>query len=136
MDMLVGLYPWIKPAHVALVTVSGSLFAVRGLGVLARQVWPLQRGWRRLSVGIDTALLVAGVLLWLALGLHPARDSWLGTKLALLLVYIVLGSLALRRARTRRARVVCFLAACTVFLFMVSVAVSHHPMGALRLSGP
>ena len=105
MNSLASLYPWIKPAHVGLVTLSGTLFAVRGLAVLAQQPWPMRRAWRLLSYGIDTLLLTAGVLLWATLQLNPVHDSWLGAKLLLLLVYIVLGSLAL----------------------------SHHPLGALRL---
>lgn len=132
MQALASFYPWLKPAHVGLVAMSGTLFAVRGLAVLARQRWPMRRGWRLLSVGIDTLLLTAGVLLWTLLQLNPAHDAWLGTKLALLLVYIVLGSLALKRGRTPRTRALAFAAACAVFLFMATVAVGHHPLGLLR----
>lgn len=132
MDSLASLYPWIKPAHVGLVGLSGALFALRGLGVLARQHWPLQRGWRLLSVAIDTLLLTAGALLWATLQLNPLHDTWLGTKLLLLLAYIALGSLALKRGRTPRVRALAFTAACAVYLFMATVAVCHHPLGALR----
>jgi len=125
-------YPPILLAHVTLVVASGALFAWRGAGVLADRCWPLQPGWRVVAVVIDTALLVAGVLLWALLGLHPLRDPWLGTKLTLLLLYIALGTLALRRARTHRARALAFAAAMTCYAFMVSVAITHHPLGALR----
>lgn len=132
MEMLATLYPWIKPAHVGLVTLSGALFAVRGLAVLTRQAWPMQRGWRLLSVGIDTLLLTAGMLLWATLQLNPVHDAWLGTKLLCLLLYIVLGSVALKRGRTPRARAGAFAAAVAVYLFMASVARGHHPLGALH----
>ena len=129
---LAEFYPGIKAMHVTLVATSGLLFAARGIGVLAGQAWPLRTWLRLMSVAIDTALLAAGIALWQLLGLHSVRDAWLGTKLLLLAAYIVLGTLALRRARTRGGRAAAFTAALACYLFMVSVAVTRHPLGALR----
>ena len=53
-------YPLIKQAHVTLVGLSGTLFAVRGAAVLARAHWPMQALARWSSVIIDTLLLSAG----------------------------------------------------------------------------
>jgi len=86
---------------------------------------------RYLSYLIDTVLLVAAVMLAVALHLRPGNAPWLMVKIVLLPVYIVLGSLALKRAKTRRGRVLSFIAAITVFLFIVSVARHHDPLGAL-----
>jgi uncharacterized membrane protein SirB2 len=130
--MLAEFYPLIKTVHIALVAASGLLFALRGAAVLAGQAWPLRPWLRALSVAIDTALLTAGVTLWALLSLQPIRDAWLGTKLLLLLLYIVLGTLALKRARTPRGRALAFTAALACYLFMVSVALAHHPLGLLR----
>jgi uncharacterized membrane protein SirB2 len=55
--------------------------------------------------------------------------GWLTAKVLLLVVYIVLGTFALRRARTKRTRAWCFFAAVAVFLFIVSIARAHHPGG-------
>lgn len=128
------LYLAIKHAHIALVGLSGALFAARGLGVLAGAAWPMTAWARRLSVAIDVLLLAAGITLWSLLGLNPARDHWLGTKLALLLLYIVLGSLALKRGRTRTHKALFLLPALAVFGFMVTVARGHHPLGLLALA--
>ena len=130
--MLAEYYPHIKMAHVALVSASGLLFALRGAAVLAGHAWPLRVALRVTSVAIDSALLAAGVALWSLLALQPLRDPWLGTKLLLLLFYIVLGSLALKRARTQRGRAWAYVAALTCYLSMVSVALAHHSLGALR----
>jgi uncharacterized membrane protein SirB2 len=130
--VLAEFYPHIKTAHVALVAASGLLFALRGAAVLAGHAWPLRAALRLSSVAIDSALLVAGVVLWSLLELHPLRDPWLGTKLLLLLLYIVLGSLALKRARTQRGRVLAYAAALACYLCMASVALAHHPLGVLR----
>ncbi len=128
---LIDAYPLLKPAHIALVSASGALFAARGAGVLAGRAWPMQPGWRHTSVAIDTCLMAAGIGLWTMLSLNPAQQHWLGVKLVLLLVYIVLGSLALKRARGQGARLACYVAALAVFGWMVSIARSHQPLGAL-----
>jgi len=123
------LYLAAKHAHIALVSLSGALFAARGLAVLSGAAWPMRRWARTLSVVIDTLLLTAGLTLWLWLGLNPLQQHWLGAKLVLLLLYIMLGSLALKRARTRQAKAASLAAALAVFGFMVSVALAHHPAG-------
>ncbi|MBL8352921.1 MAG: SirB2 family protein [Burkholderiaceae bacterium] len=130
---LVEAYPLLKPLHVTLVTASGILFAARGAAVLSGRRWPMRPVWRHASVAIDTLLLSAGVAMWVALSLHPLRNGWLGAKLGLLGVYIVLGSFALKRARSPRARALFYAAALAVFLWMVSIARAHDPLGALRV---
>jgi uncharacterized membrane protein SirB2 len=122
-------YPEILQVHICLVAVSGLLFAVRGAAVLAGQGWAMRRPWSWVSYGIDTLLLSAGVTLWAILSLNPVQSTWLGTKLLLLALYIVLGSLALKRAPTPATRRMSFVAALSVYLFMASVAVAHHPLG-------
>lgn len=126
---LIEHYLALKATHVALVVTSGSLFAVRGMAVLAGQRWAMQQPWRTLSYTIDTLLLAAGVTLWVALGLGPVRSPWLGTKLALLVVYVILGSLALKRGRTPAVQRASYAAALATYLFMASVAVHHRPSG-------
>lgn len=130
--MLIEAYPTLRSAHITLVGCSIALFTLRALAVLAGARWPLTPLPRVAAVLIDTALLSAGVLLWIALGLHPLRDTWLGVKLLLLVLYVMLGSWALRRAPTRAAKALCLLAALGVAGTMVSVAVTHHPLGWWR----
>jgi len=132
-DLMTSLeaYPTLKLVHVSLVTASGFLFAVRGTAALARYSWTMHKYLRWVSYGIDTLLLAAGAALWLLLNLNPMRDSWLGTKLLLLVVYIVLGSLALKRGRTPTVRWVSFAAAVSLYLFIASVAIRHDPLGLL-----
>lgn len=127
-EIIAELYPWVLPAHIAFVGTSVALFAARGLGVLAGKAWPMAAHGSAL---IDTALLAARCTLWWLLQLHPVLAQWLGTKLLLLPVYIVLGSLALKRAPSRAAKAGFFVAALACIGFMASVAVAHHPLGFL-----
>jgi len=123
------LYPIFRWTHIGLVLSSGSLFAARGLGVLLGARWPMAPGVRRLSYLVDSALLGAALTLLYILDLNPFSVGWLGTKIALLLLYIVLGSLALKRARTARMRLVFYVASLLCFVFMFTVARTHHPLG-------
>lgn len=126
---LAWAYPLLLKTHVSLVAISATLFALRGLGVLRGQAWPMQAVGRRLSVAIDSALLLAGASLWWLLQLNPLHTPWLGVKLILLLVYIGLGSMALKRARTPRSRALYLLAALLCLAFMASIALARHPLG-------
>ncbi|WP_310566342.1 SirB2 family protein [Hydrogenophaga sp.] len=128
-ELVAALYPWLLPLHITLVTLSVSLFAARGLGVLAGQAWPMRDWARGLAPVIDSLLLLAGGTLWWLLQLNPTQQHWLLAKLVLLIVYIVLGTLALKRAPTRGARAACYVAALAVVGFMVGIALAHHPLG-------
>lgn len=128
---MIELYPQIKAVHIAAVILSGGLFAVRGLLMLARSRWANHAALRHLSYAIDTVLLTAALMLVTILHQYPFVQAWLTVKLLLLVAYIVLGVLALRRGRTRAIRAGAFLAALAVYLFIVSVARTHRPLGAL-----
>ncbi|PZO09596.1 MAG: hypothetical protein DCF27_04970 [Lysobacteraceae bacterium] len=129
---MIEFYLQIKSVHVAMVIASGLLFALRGAAVLAGARWAMAAPLRYLSYTIDTALLTAALMLLTALKLNPFAVPWLSVKLALLVVYVVLGSLALKRARSRRARAGFYLAALVTFGFMYFVARAHHPLGLLQ----
>lgn len=124
-------YVTLKASHVGLAMLSGGLFALRGVSVLAGLRWAMHRWARIVSMVIDTALLIAALLLLIALQLNPFAVAWLQAKLALLVVYIVLGTFALKRARTRQGKGLAFIAALASFLAMYSIARAHHPLGAL-----
>ena len=129
---MIAFYLQIKAVHIAAIIASGGLFALRGAGVLAGQRWPMRAPVRWLSYGIDTVLLTAALMLLTALKLNPLAIPWLSVKLALLVVYIVLGSLALKRARTPRSRAWFYVAALACYAFVYTIARAHHPLGFLQ----
>ncbi|NML13565.1 SirB2 family protein [Azohydromonas caseinilytica] len=122
----------LKHAHMGFVYLSGSLFAVRGLGALAGARWAMLKPLRIASVLIDTLLVTAALLVLAALQFQPLGASWLWVKLALLPVYVALGTFALKRARSTGQRALYWLLALAVFGFMISVARAHHPLGLLH----
>ncbi len=134
--MLATHYLQILHVHVASVILSGSLFGTRSLLRIANNPLANQRSLRILSYLIDTTLLVAAILLMLILHQYPFRNGWLTTKVLLLILYIGLGTIALKRARTPAGRVAAFLAALLVFGCIIGVALTHHPAGWLLLLRP
>jgi uncharacterized membrane protein SirB2 len=126
---LIEMYPLARTAHISLVLTSGALFAARGLAVQLGARWAMVPLVRRLSYSIDTVLLGAALLLLTILDINPFAVAWLSTKIGLLLLYIVLGTLALKRAPTKPLRVVSLVAALLCYSFMLSVALAHHPLG-------
>jgi len=132
---LLVFYPQIKFVHVLCVVLSGSVFALRGVAMLAGSGLANHAIVRYLSYAIDSALLTAALMLVTMLHQYPFVQAWLTVKILLLVLYIVLGVFALRRGRTRALRALCLLAAIVVFLFMASVAHLHDPRGVLLMFG-
>ena len=130
---MIVYYDQIKWLHIAMVLASGSLFALRGVAMLANSRLAMAAPVRFLSYGIDTTLLTAALMLATMLPGAMFANGWLTVKLCLVVAYVVLGSLALKRGRTRTARTIFFFAAVLVYLFIISVAYAHHPLGALML---
>jgi uncharacterized membrane protein SirB2 len=129
---MLEFYLPIKWAHLLAVMCSGSLFFLRGLGVLAGQRWPMHAVIRYLSYTVDTILLSAALMLVGILPHAVFANGWLAVKVTLVVVYVVLGSLALKRARSQHWRVVCFCAAALTFTAIIAIARSHDPLGPLR----
>jgi len=130
---MLEFYPQIKAVHIAAVMASGSLFLVRGAAVQLGAAWAMAAPLRYLSYAIDTALLTAALMLATLIHQFPFVQGWLTAKVLLLVVYVVLGSFALKRGRTRVVRTSCWVAALLVYLFIVSIARAHHPLGIVAL---
>lgn len=128
---MIEFYPQIKAVHVGCVVASGTLFALRGALLLAGRSWANHALPRYLSYAIDTALLTAALMLSTLLRQYPFAHGWLTVKVLLLVAYVVLGSLALKRARTTRGRALAYVAALATYVLIVSVARAHHPLGFL-----
>jgi uncharacterized membrane protein SirB2 len=127
---MIEYYPAVKMLHIGSVIASGSLFAARGLLVLAgRERLAMLPPLRWASYLIDTVLLGAAILLSTMLMQYPLVHGWLTAKVVLLLVYIGLGTMALRRARSRTARAAWYIAALATFGLIVLIARAHHPLG-------
>lgn len=130
---MIDFYPEIRFTHIAAVIASGSLFFLRGLAIHLGVQWAMAAPLRYLSYTIDTVLLTAALMLATILHQYPFVHGWLTMKVLLLVVYVVLGSFALKRGHTRTVRIACWLAALAVYAYIISVARAHHPLGVFAL---
>ena len=131
--MLECHYPEIRVLHVGCVALSGTLFALRGLLRLADLTIANHIALRATSYVIDSTLLISAIVLTTILHQYSFANGWLTAKLLLLLLYILFGSIALKRARTRVGRLIALMAAPTTFTLIVGVVVIHQPSGWLSL---
>jgi len=118
----------LKTVHIATVAVSYALFFVRGIWMVSDSPL-LHRRWVRVVPHVnDTVLLAAGIWMTSIIHQYPGTHGWLTAKLAGLVLYILLGLIALRPGRAKRIRVIAWIAAQIVFGYIVAVAISHNPL--------
>jgi uncharacterized membrane protein SirB2 len=120
-------YAALKHLHLATIAVTLILFVLRGIWMMADSA-RLQARWVRVLPHVnDTLLFSSGLGLAVLLRQYPFVDGWLTAKLLALLVYISLGTIAIKRGKTRGQRVAAWIAALLVFGYMVAVARAHAP---------
>jgi uncharacterized membrane protein SirB2 len=125
-------YATLKALHLTTIAISLTLFILRGLWMIAESP-RLRARWARIVPHInDTVLLVSGISLAYTLGLSPLEHGWLAAKIVALLAYIVLGTFALKRGKSRSQRIAAWFAALLVFGYMIAVAVAHDPLPFLQ----
>jgi len=123
------LYLPLRHIHITCAILSITLFLLRGALMLAESPWQSNVVLRYLPHAVDTVLLTTALILTTVIHQFPFATGWLTAKLLLLVAYIVLGSIALKRGRTRGIRIAAFIAALATVGFLVTVARAHHPLG-------
>lgn len=124
-------YLLLRHIHITSVALSGVGFFVRGIWMLLDSPMLRQRWVRVVPHIVDTVLLASAIALAVISSQYPLAQNWLTAKVVGLVVYVVLGAMALRRGKTKAARVAYFIAALLVFGYIVSVAMARNPLGAL-----
>jgi len=118
-------YLLLKLTHVTCVALSYAGFVLRGIWMI-RDSPVLERRWVRvLPHVVDTVLLASAIALAVVLKQYPLVEPWLTAKVAGLVLYIVLGMVALRYGTTRGVRMGAWIAAQAVFLYIVAVALTR-----------
>ena len=113
----------LRAVHIVAVAASGLMFFMRGLWMIGRSPL-LERRWVRVVPHVnDTVLLVAGAWMAVLLRQVPGVSTWLTAKLVALVIYVALGTVALRRRR-----IGAWLAALAVFFYIVAVALTHDAL--------
>lgn len=129
------MYLAIKHLHMLCAVLSGAGFVLQGVWMMRRSPLLDHRITRTLPHLVDTVFLASAVVLASMSGQYPFVAPWVTSKVTALVVYILLGAIALRWGRTMRVRVIAFVAAVATFLWIASVALTKNPAGYLAALG-
>lgn len=120
-------YLAVKHLHMTFAALSGMLFLLRGVLMLQDSALLQQRWAKVVPHVIDTVLLASALVMVFWSAQYPFVEGWLTAKVLALIAYILLGTIALKRGKTKQVRLVAFLAALAVFAYIVKVALTRQP---------
>ena len=125
-------YLALKHLHVTCVVISGLGFCLRGWWMLSGSHLLQARLTRVVPHLVDTLLLGSALIMaWLS-GQYPFAQNWLTAKLIGLVAYVLCGTMALKRGKTPRQRLVFLVLALAAFAYIVSVALTRSPLLTLN----
>lgn len=124
-------YVPLKHFHLLTVAITAMMFVLRFYWFQARSPM-LQRRWVRIVPHLnDTLLLLSGALLVAVTHFYPftPQGNWLTEKLFGVIIYIVLGFIALgRRPRAQKIRWIAFIVALIALVVIVKLATTKMPL--------
>lgn len=121
------IYLIIKHLHLLFVTITFILFHLRYGLIFFKPNKPLPKILRKLPHQNDTLLLITGLLLVLIGKWVPfVNAKWLGVKLLLVIIYILLGAIAIKSKPRSKQGFIAYLAATLCFGTIVYL-VTHKP---------
>lgn len=124
-----------KHLHTTAVLLTLTGFALRGWWMWRRPAM-LQRRWVRVAPHVvDTLLLASGVAMVSYFFSSAGLPDWILAKIVGLLAYIALGTVALKRGRTRSVRLLALGGALLVAAWIVGVAFTKRVAGPLAWIG-
>lgn len=115
----------------AVLTISG--FILRGYWMMRESPLLQHRLTKILPHVVDTVFLLAGIALVWMLGLNVFTQPWLLAKFVGLIVYILLGTVAIKRGKTLEIRMTAFVGALAVYAWVAGVAIAKSPASWLAL---
>lgn len=119
-------YLLIKHIHVTAAALSILFFIIRAYWSVTENSLLKKKVVKIAPHIIDTVLLVAAIMLSMLLG-PAASQPWVLTKIILLVAYIGVGTVAIKRGRTPGTRAVAAVIAVAIFVYIVGVALNRSP---------
>lgn len=126
-----SLFLLLKTIHLTCAILSISGFLVRGYWMLTGSPLLQAHVTKILPHLVDTILLVSAVWMTIIIQQFPFVNAWLTAKLMALVVYILFGTVALKRGKTKGIRTLSLFGAVSVFFYIVAVALAHDPLANL-----
>ena len=125
-------YPWLKQIHMGLALLSIAGFVLRWCWRMLQSPLAMTRAARVVPHLVDTVFLATAVMLSSMAGRDSLGAAWFSAKIIGLVLYILLGMMAMRSAPAVRRSLPAFIAAVLVFAWIVTVAITKSPLGYLQ----
>lgn len=117
-----------KHIHMTSAVLSILFFVIRAYWSVSGSAMLQKRVVKIVPHIIDTILLVFGVILASMIG---AAQPWILAKIVALILYIGVGTIAIKRGKTPKTRAIAAVVAVIIFMYIVGVAIRHNPMSWL-----
>ena len=115
-------YEFVKYIHVTAITLSISGFIFRVFLKLNDSPYQTKYWFKKLPHKVDIILLASALTMVYILGVNPFTTFWIAEKIIGLLIYIMLGMVALRWGKTKNIKIMAAGLAVMVFSYIVYVA--------------
>lgn len=127
-------YLLVKVIHVSTAIISILGFFVRGVWMM-RSSPMLNVRWVKIAPHInDTLLLISAIVLVIITSQYPGPVAWINVKIIGVIIYIILGTIALKYGKTKRVRIIAWCLALLIYSYIVLVAISKNSLLIFSLS--
>lgn len=121
------MYFAVKHIHLTAIAVSVVLLLLRFVWSLKNSDMLVKKWVKVVPHVVDTLLLVSALTLCVMIAQYPFVHGWVTEKVIGVVVYIFLGLIALKKAKTVMAKSGAMLAALVVLMMIAKVAVTKQP---------
>lgn len=119
-------YYAIKHIHMLTAVITALLFLLRGYWMM-RSSGILKQRWTKIVPHVnDTVLLASAITIAVWSGQYPFQQHWLTAKVLLLIAYIFVGTVALKRGRMKQIRIGAFFLALLILGYTFKIALTRQ----------
>ena len=115
-------YPLVKTLHMSAAFLTFLGFMIRGFWMLRDNPLLQSKLSKILPHIIDTTLLASAISLLVILELNPLELFWVLAKIGLLVAYIIIGTVALKRGKTKEKRVMAYALSLAILVSIFAIA--------------
>ena len=115
----------LKYAHITFVCLTFISFSLRGYWMITESDLLQHKLVKKAPHFIDALLLLTGLSMAIMFYGPFYKQTWLMTKLLAVVIYIVLGSFALKYGRTLYSRIIFLISSYVVFAYIILNVRNH-----------
>ncbi|MCK5697083.1 MAG: SirB2 family protein [Gammaproteobacteria bacterium] len=119
---MITTYEWAKYIHVTAISLSLCGFMLRVFLKMNDSPYQSKYWFAKLPHKVDQILLASALTMVYIMGVNPFTTYWLSEKITGLVIYILLGMVALRWGKTKKIRMIAATLAVMVFSYIIYVA--------------